>query len=147
MRIEDVGLLEWVRTDELARIAGVPRSTARRWRSGKHRVPMAVLRLLEMEVGGHVGPAAGPGWRGWFFDWEGRLCQPGVKRMHIEAGELAAYLLLRLNGVSPAGIAGQRLSLTMSANDSRGYGGAQTPIEAHCSLPSRFYANRINRWA
>lgn len=104
MRTGTVDLLDWVRTDELAELAGVHRTTAARWRRRELACPPAVLKLLELTFGGHVGPCAGPDWRGWYFDPEGRL-NPPTWRAPIAAAELAGYLLLRRNGTAPEAIA------------------------------------------
>jgi hypothetical protein len=105
MRTGSVELLDWVTTAELATLAQVDRTTAMRWRRGDRPAPHAVRRLLELELGGHVGPAAGPAWRGWYFDRDGLLHHPTWARMAIDAPELAAYLFLRHQGVTPRAIA------------------------------------------
>lgn len=92
MRTGTVDLLAWTTAAELARLAGVDVSTARRWQRGVHPAPPAVVKLLELWYGGHVGPRAGLHWRGWYFDGEGLLCAPDIKRARIDAPELRAYL-------------------------------------------------------
>lgn len=101
MRTGNVPILEWITTPELARLAGVDRSTAARWRRSVRRAPVAVLQLVEMYYGGHVGPRAGPAWRGWYFDTAGMLCAPDM-RAAIDAPELRAWLYLRHQGLAPA---------------------------------------------
>lgn len=101
MRTGQVPILDWVTAAELARLAGVDRTTAARWRRGDRPAPPAVLQLVELFHGGHVGPRAGIAWRGWYFDQAGELCAPDM-RAGIDAPELRAYLMLRANGVSPA---------------------------------------------
>lgn len=101
MRTGSVDLLAWVTTAELAELAHVDRTTAMRWRRGDRPAPWAVLRLLELELAGHVGPAAGPAWRGWYFDRTGALCPPDF-RAAIDAPELRAFLYLRSQGLPAA---------------------------------------------
>lgn len=101
MQTGDVPLLAWVTAPELARFAGVDRTTAMRWKRGDRPAPLAVLKLLEMYFGGHVGPRAAPSWRGWYFDQAGDLCPPDM-RAAIGPGELRAYLFLRAQGIAPA---------------------------------------------
>lgn len=102
MRTGQVPILDWVTAPELARLAGVDRTTAARWRRGDRPAPSAVLQLVALYHGGHVGPRAGIAWRGWYFDLDGDLCPPDL-RSSIHAHELRAYLMLRANGISPAG--------------------------------------------
>lgn len=102
MQTGSIPVLDWVTTAELARLAGVDRTTAARWRRRERLAPSAVVQLVEMYHGGHVGPRAAPTWRGWYFDSKGLLCAPDM-RAAIDAPELRAYLFLRRNGISPAG--------------------------------------------
>jgi hypothetical protein len=101
MRTGNVPILDWITTAELARLACVDRSTAGRWRRGERPAPAAVLQLVEMYHGGHVGPRAGLAWRGWYFDTEGLLNAPDM-RAAIDAPELRAWLYLRRQGLPPA---------------------------------------------
>lgn len=101
MRTGNVPILDWVTTAELAKLAGVDRTTAMRWRRGDRPAPLAVTALVELYHGGHVGPRASSAWRGWFFDRQGLLHAPDL-RAGIDAPELRAYLFLRGNGIAPA---------------------------------------------
>lgn len=101
MRTGAVSLLEWVSVAELAALAAVDRTTAMRWRRGDRPAPSAVLQLLAMYHGGHVGPRAGPAWSGFWFDVDGQLRPPDL-RAGITAGELRAFLYLRAQGLPPA---------------------------------------------
>jgi len=100
MRTGSIEMLCWVTTHELAQLTGVHRTTATAWRTGAHRAPLAVIKLLEMYVGGHVGPLAGTAWHGWYFDREGLLCSTFSPPYRISAGELNAYLFLRTQGIA-----------------------------------------------
>lgn len=101
MRTGNVPILDWVTTAELARLARVDRTTAMRWRRGDRPAPWAVLQLVELYHGGHVGPRASAAWRGWYFDREGLLHAPDM-RAGIDAPELRAFLYLRSQGIAPA---------------------------------------------
>jgi len=98
-------LVHWLPTEQLAKLAEVDRTTALRWKLGTHRVPGAVLRLIELTILGHVGPRAGPTWQQWFFDLDGLLCCPDMPKMRISGYELRAYLWLRYNRLSSQEIA------------------------------------------
>jgi len=104
MRTGGIELLDWISAPELAALAQVHRTTAARWKRRELTTPYAVLRLIELELGGHVGIAAGDAWRGWFFA-DGLLCSPFSPRFQIRPGELNAYMLLRFNGEPAARIA------------------------------------------
>ncbi len=81
----------WVRA-----LIGVNRTTWLRWRSGRSRVPAAVLVAVRMLVEGEL-LQGGEAWAGWHFA-SGRLWDPAgaghtpatITAWHWVAGELAA---------------------------------------------------------
>ena len=63
--------------EEIARVAGVHRTTAARWRI-TGRVPRAVTALLKYHFHGSLPPCAGPAWSGWRFGHDGLLYAPDL---------------------------------------------------------------------
>lgn len=59
---------------ELRRLAQVDRRTWRRWLTGAHRIPAAVLALARILTGGEL-PQGGTDWEGWRFH-KGELVDP-----------------------------------------------------------------------
>lgn len=84
----DQDLLAHISTDDLATVAGVDISTARRWKQSA-RLPEPVRRLLEVVVLGRLDVL---GWRDWRL-LQGELIGPDGWR--FKPGEVMALPLLR----------------------------------------------------
>ena len=65
---------------ELADLAGVDATTARRWKSGRARLPTATARLAALRILGDLESLAGPDWSGWRITRDGRLASPRWRR-------------------------------------------------------------------
>lgn len=65
---------------ELVRITAVDETTARRWKSGRARIPTAAARLVALYVTGDLASLAGPDWAGWTITRDGRLQSPRWRR-------------------------------------------------------------------
>lgn len=93
-------ILAAVSVAELVTIAEVDETTARRWKSGRARVPGAVLKLIALQRLGDLASLAGPDWAGWVITRDGLLQSPrwrrGFARWEIEElpnlhGQRAAF--------------------------------------------------------
>ena len=86
-------LLDYVSRGELEELSGADRTTVARWKAGKARVPLAVLRLIEWRYGRHMAGLLGPQWSGWYWDRAGDLHAPGWRRP-FTPGEILALPML-----------------------------------------------------
>ena len=91
--MDAAAILDTVSAPELARLAGVERSTAHRWKTRKSKIPAAVVRLVALRVLGDVAALLGQDWRGWRFGRDGLLYAPGWRR-GFTPGEIAAQPFL-----------------------------------------------------
>lgn len=98
MRTGTVELLDWARREDIERLCRVDRATAARWKRRESRIPHAALELLSLYLAGHVGPAAGPEWAGWWFQPDGQLMCPDFRGQGFFPGELRAGIFARYNG-------------------------------------------------
>lgn len=73
---------------ELATIAGVDVTTARRWKAGRARIPTAAARLVALRTAGDLSSLAGPDWTGWQIGRDSLLYSPrwrrGFSRVELE---------------------------------------------------------------
>lgn len=67
-------------TAELVSMTGVDVTTARRWKSGRARMPVAAARLAALRLLGDLESLAGPDWAGWRITRDGRLASPRWRR-------------------------------------------------------------------
>ncbi len=73
-------ILSMTSATELVRITGVDATTARRWKSGRARMPTAAARLAALRIDGDLASLAGPDWSGWKITRDGRLASPRWRR-------------------------------------------------------------------
>lgn len=64
----------------LRQILGVHRTTLKRWRAGRTRIPHAARELARIHFQGALSPMAGAQWAGWRFGHDGLLYAPTLKR-------------------------------------------------------------------
>lgn len=85
---------------ELVEITGVDPTTARRWKTGRARMPTAAARLASLRILGDLASLAGPDWQGWTIGRDGLLHSPrwrrGFSRVELEElptlhGQRAAF--------------------------------------------------------
>lgn len=90
--------IQSVSVEALARLAGVNRSTAHRWKTRKTKIPGAVARLLRLALDGDAAALLGPAWRGWRFgrdglfyceDWRRGFTSDEIRAMPFLHGECA----------------------------------------------------------
>lgn len=64
----------------LLRALRVHRTTLKRWRAGRARIPHAARELAKIHFQGSLPPMAGAAWAGWRFGHDGLLYAPTLKR-------------------------------------------------------------------
>lgn len=98
--MESGDILAAVSVAELVRLTEVDETTARRWKSGRARIPTAAARLVALYRLGDLASLAGPDWAGWIITRDGLLQSPrwrrGFARWEIEQlpalhGQRAAF--------------------------------------------------------
>jgi hypothetical protein len=81
-----LSLDEWIEfSDGLSERAllaslGVHRTTLRRWRAGRSRIPHAARLLADIYFRGALPPCAGEAWHGWRFGHDALLYSPQLTR-------------------------------------------------------------------
>lgn len=74
--------------NELAHIAGVDATTARRWKAGRAQIPTAARRLVALRTTGDLAALAGTDWTGWRIGRDALLYSPrwrrGFARVELE---------------------------------------------------------------
>ncbi|SHL44644.1 hypothetical protein SAMN05216428_102432 [Nitrosospira sp. Nsp11] len=66
-------------TEEIRRITGCSKQTAKRWQSGQHKPPAAALAMMRLFIDGDLSALIGPDWQG-FIARDGNLYVPGWTR-------------------------------------------------------------------
>lgn len=73
---------------DLVNLGEVDATTARRWKTGRARLPAAVRKLAAIRNLGDLASLAGPDWSGWIIGRDGLLHSPrwrrGFSRVEIE---------------------------------------------------------------
>lgn len=95
--LQSMDVLYGVTIGELAKLAGVDRSTASRWKSKQSRVPHAVIAIVRLHVYGELDGVWGEAWRDWRIGRDGLLYGPAWRR-GFSAGEILSmpYLYGRI---------------------------------------------------